>query len=132
MGDSAGSGGFRRVSVVLDAPLAPTHVPRLWEQIEALLDDGLPALIECNVAAIERPDAQMIETLARLQLAAQRAGCRILLRHACGELRGLLELMGLTEVVPCSGSGLEPGRETEHREPPGRIEEERDPGDPVA
>ena len=120
------------MSVVLDGPLTPDDVPRLWERIEALLDDGLPAVIECNVAAVEGPDARMIETLARLQLAARRAGCRILLRHARGELRGLIELMGLTEVVPCSGSGFEPGRETEQREPPGRIEEERDPGDPVA
>ena len=131
MGDPAGSGGFRRVSVVLGGPLAPHDVSRLWERIEALLR-GSPAVIECNVAAVECPDARMIETLARLQLAARRAGCRILLRHACGELRGLLELMGLSDAVPCSDSDLEPGRETEHREPPGRIEEERDPGDPVA
>ena len=119
------------MSVVLAEPLAPDDVPRLWERVEALLR-GSPAVIECNVAAVECPDARMIETLARLQLAARRAGCRILLRHACDELRGLLELMGLSDAVPCSGSDLEPGRETEHREPPGGVEEERDPLDPIA
>lgn len=131
MGDPAEPSGSRRVSVVLGGPLAPAHVPRLWERVQAVVD-GPPALVECDVTAIRRPDVEVVEMLARLQLAARRAGCRILLRHACGELRGLLQLMGLSQVVPCSGSDLEPGRETEQGEPPGGVEEERDPVDPIA
>jgi ABC-type transporter Mla MlaB component len=129
VGDPSRSRAWRRVSIVLDGPLAPALVPSLWERVETLLD-GSPALVECDVAAVERPDARMIEALARLQLAARRSGCWLLIRHACGDLRGLLELMGLSDVVPCSGSDLKPRREAEQREPPGGVEEERDPLDP--
>jgi ABC-type transporter Mla MlaB component len=119
------------IDVVIGGPLPPEHVPRLWERVRAILE-GATAVVVCDVAAIDRPDAETVEVLARLQLAARRSGCRVRLRHACGELRDLLELMGLSEVVPCSGSDLEPGRQVEEGEPPGGVEEERDPVDPVA
>jgi ABC-type transporter Mla MlaB component len=138
LGDPGGSWGSRgprsplaSIDVVIGGPLAPVHVPRLWERVRAILE-GAPAVVECDVGAIDRPDAETVEVLARLQLAARRSGCRVRLHHACGELRDLLELMGLSEVVPCSSSDLEPGREAEHREPPRRVQEERDPVDPVA
>jgi ABC-type transporter Mla MlaB component len=119
------------IEVVLGGPLPPEHVPRLWEQVGAILE-GAAAEVVCDVAAIDRPDAETVEALARLQLAARRSGCRVRLRHACGELRALLELTGLSEVVPCSGSELEPRRQAEQGEPPRGVEEEGDPIDPVA
>ncbi len=138
MGDLGGSWGsrsprspFDSIDVVIGGPLAPVHVPRLWERVRAILE-GAPALVECDVGAIDRPDAETVEVLARLQLAARRSGCRVRLHHACGELRDLLELMGLSEVVPCSGSDLESRREIEQREPPRGVEEEGDPPDPIA
>jgi ABC-type transporter Mla MlaB component len=118
------------IDVVIGGPLPPEHVPRLWERVRAILE-GATAVVVCDVAALDRPDAATVEALARLQLAARRSGCRVRLRHACGALRDLLELMGLSEVVPCSGSDLEPGRQVEEGEPPGGVEEERDPIDPV-
>jgi ABC-type transporter Mla MlaB component len=119
------------IDVVIGGPLAPTHVPRLWERVHAVLEGG-PAVVECDVGAIDRPDAETVEVLARLQLYARRSGCRVRIRNACGELRDLLELVGLSEVVPCSSSDLEPGRKVEQREPPRRVQEERDPVDPIA
>jgi ABC-type transporter Mla MlaB component len=121
--------GLGRVSIVLGGPLAPAQVPTLWERVKTLVE-GRPALVECDVAAIRRADAEVVEALCRLQVAARRAGCRIVLRHPHGELRDLLELMGLSEVVPC-GSDLETRREPEQREPPPGIEEKRDAGDPI-
>jgi ABC-type transporter Mla MlaB component len=129
VGGPEGSRGSR-VSVVLSGPLAPAHVPKLWERVEALTEG--PALVECDVAAIRRPNAEVLEMLARFVLAARRAGCRVLLIHACGRLRGLLRFTGLSQVIPCSGSDLEPGREAEQREPALGVEEERDPVDPIA
>jgi STAS domain len=87
-------------------------------------------MVTCDVTALSGPDAVTVEALARLQLLARRSGCRVRLRHARIELRDLLELMGLSEVLPCS-SDLEPGREVEEREPPGGVQEERDPLDPI-
>jgi ABC-type transporter Mla MlaB component len=120
------------IDVVIGGRFGPADVPRLWDRVRARLAGRTTVVVTCDVAELDRPDAATVEALARLQLAARRSGCRVRLRHACGELRDLLELMGLSEVVPCSGSDLEPGREVEQGEPPGGVEEERDPVDPVA
>jgi ABC-type transporter Mla MlaB component len=41
----------------------------------------------------------IVDQLARLQLEAQRLGCSIRVRNACAELRELIELSGLDDVV---------------------------------
>jgi hypothetical protein len=46
-----------------------------------------------------RPDMAVIDELARLQLAARRAGCEIRLRDARGFLWQLIHLAGLADVV---------------------------------
>ena len=82
------------------------------------------------------PDCRTVEALARLQLAARRGGRQLVLHGPCPELRELVELCGLSEVLPCAdaaaGSGVEAVGQAEEREPARRVEEERDPGDPIA
>jgi ABC-type transporter Mla MlaB component len=81
-----------------------------------------------------RPDLALVEELARLQLEARRVGCSIRLRDACTELVELLDLVGLSDVVPVvapAGLRIEAGGEAEGREKVG-VEEVVDPGDPVA
>ena len=56
------------------------------------LDDGVPRGVE--------PDAVTVDALARLQLAARRRRCRILLRNASVELKELVRFMGLEDVLP--------------------------------
>jgi hypothetical protein len=60
----------------------------------------------------------------------------LVLHGTCRELRELVELCGLSEALPCAddaaGSGVQTVRQAEEREPAGRVEEERDPGDPTA
>jgi ABC-type transporter Mla MlaB component len=55
-------------------------------------------------------DAVTVDALARLQLAASRSGCQVLLRGACSELRELLAFMGLCERLPDEPLGLEARR----------------------
>ncbi|MGH3550733.1 MAG: hypothetical protein ACRDQU_21955, partial [Pseudonocardiaceae bacterium] len=75
-----------------------------------------------------RPDLAVVEEAARLQIAARRLGCSIQLRGMCTELRELLALLGLTEVV----TGLrQVSGQAEGREQAG-IEEVVMPDDPVA
>jgi hypothetical protein len=84
------------------------------------------------------PDLEVVDELAWLQLAARRLGCSIRLRRACPELWGLLELVGLAEVVPGVGLGLETGAavgleaggEAEDGEQVG-VEEMVEPDDPL-
>jgi len=98
------------------------------ERVEGLL----PMLLD--VSKISDPDCSTVEMLARMQLAARRGGRMIELRGASSELRELLVLSGLSNVLPCRqiGSGLEVVREAEEREPAGGVEEEGDPADPIA
>jgi len=46
-----------------------------------------------------RPDLALVDGLARLQLSALRIGCSVRLRGACPELRGLLDLVGLDDLL---------------------------------
>jgi ABC-type transporter Mla MlaB component len=46
-----------------------------------------------------RPDLSVVDGLARLQLAARRAGYSIRLRGAPSQLRELIELAGLSGIV---------------------------------
>jgi hypothetical protein len=71
-------------------------------------------------------DLEVVDALARLQLAARRAGRSIRLVHPSQELRDLLDFAGLADVVP---SALEPVGETESGEELW-IKEVVEPGDP--
>src|SRR5690242_21808577 len=70
------------------------------------------------------PDLALVESLARMQLRARRRGERVRLRNVSEDLRGLLELVGLTEVL-----AVEPEREPELREQL-RVDEVMQPRDP--
>ena len=121
------------IEVFIRDAIAPSDIPAVWSHVLALLDDGEFEIVVCDVAALVDPDVVTVEALARLQLTARRCGRRVRFRHACGELRGLLTLLGLSDVLSLSpGSALQPGREAEEREPASGVQEEADPGDPVA
>jgi ABC-type transporter Mla MlaB component len=114
-------------------PMPSRDVVVACDQARTRLDESGDELVPCDVRSVTEPDAATIDALVRLQLSARRRGRRIGLRDASPELRDLLALMGLSEVVPCvAGSGLEPVGEAEEREPTRRVEEEGDPGDPIA
>ena len=70
-----------------------------------------------------RPDLALVDALARLQLDARRRGGRLRLRNATEELRGLLELVGLADVL-----AVEPRRQPELGEELG-VEEVMQPRD---
>ena len=71
-----------------------------------------------------RPDLALVESLARVQLRARRRGERVRLRNVSDELHGLLELVGLTDVL-----AVEAERKPELREEL-RADEVVQPGDP--
>jgi hypothetical protein len=74
-------------------------------------DDGCPPsaivvivqgdaeLTSWPLAGSERPDLTVVDQLARLQLAARRAGCTVRLRDAVPALVGLLDLVGLSRTL---------------------------------
>jgi hypothetical protein len=122
------------VVVSIEGWIARAGIPGLCDRVRSVLEtSGCGELVICDVAGIAEPDAVIVEALARVQLTARRIGRRIWLRHACGELTDLVALMGLAEVLPVvAGLLVEAGGQAEEREERLRVEEERDPAEPIA
>ncbi len=103
---------------------------------------GAPALVVvfggvevavCPVGDLDHPELSAVDVLARMQLEAKRLGGAVYVRNASCELRGLLELVGLSDVLldgghGCRGLPLQAGREAEGGEQLG-VEEVVQPGD---
>jgi ABC-type transporter Mla MlaB component len=122
-----------RIVFVFSGPIARADVPGLCERVRRLLEGSDAELVFCDVGALVEPDAGTVDVLARLQLTARRLARRVRLLDACGDLRDLLALMGLTDIVPiCEELPLESRGQVEEREPARGIEEKGDPADPIA
>jgi anti-anti-sigma regulatory factor len=109
--------------IVLAGPVARDEVPRLSEDVRARLEATGVGVVVCDVAGLGPPGLTTVDVLARLQLAARRAGGRIRLRDPDPALRALLGLVGLSFEVE---------GQSEEREPALRVEEAVEPGDPAA
>ena len=65
-----------------------------------------PVVVDCRALAA---DLEAIERLARLVVAVRRDGRTIRLWAATPELRALLGLCGLADVMPAAGARVEAG-----------------------
>lgn len=89
------------VALAIRGPITRADLPGLCERVRTIL--GEPgSIVRCDVSDVE-PDAVCVDALARLQLAAHRRGCCVRLENASRELLALVELMGLTHVLPAEG-----------------------------
>ena len=116
------------VTWVLRQPVSRADLPRLCDQLRVLIEGSAATLVVCDVSEFADPDLVVVETLARLQLAARRAGAQVELARAGPRLRLLLALLGLRAAVPFVG---EPVGQPEEWEQAGGVEEVVDPGDPA-
>ena len=89
----------RTIAFAVRGPIARSDLPGLCDRVCALFARGRPELALCDVSGVD-PDAVTVDALARLQLAARRAGCQVRLRRASDELLELVGFMGLTDVLP--------------------------------
>lgn len=90
----------------------------------------MTSLVEV-IVDLDGADLAIVDALARLQLAARRTGASVRLRGASPRLTEVLELAGLSDVLPCSGmSGAEVGGQAEALEEP-RVQEVVDVRDPA-
>jgi ABC-type transporter Mla MlaB component len=88
----------------VEGAITPDDIPVLCERLRGLMGRPGVTTVVCDMQRLEAADGVAIEALARLQLAARRRGCRVVLRNASTDLLGLLVLAGLSEAMP-----LEPG-----------------------
>jgi len=106
----------REIVVVVDGSLGPAQVAVLCEHVALRLADPAVERVACDAAAIDRPDLQAIDALARLALAARRSGASVQVRQAGTDLRAWLAFVGLAEILPCDpapaprDAGVRPGR----------------------
>jgi ABC-type transporter Mla MlaB component len=116
--------------LVIGDQISPAAMAGLCERVRGLLQGGTQ-LIVCDVTGLA-PDAATIDALARVQLTARRLGGRIRLRNACIELRELVALTGLSDVLPlCAPLRLEPRGKAEEGEQTRGVQEETDADDPA-
>jgi hypothetical protein len=68
--------------------------------VRSLVLDGRARVVTCDVTHLGGSAAEVVDTLARLQLVALRCGGEIRLRGAPPSLVTLLDLVGLAEALP--------------------------------
>lgn len=67
--------------------------------------DGNPAIeLVCDVGSVDAPSLETVSALARLQAQARALGCPFHVVHASPRLLELIELAGLSEVLPVLSS----------------------------
>jgi hypothetical protein len=113
------------ISYVIGATVTRADIPDLCADLAERLRAGGGDVVVCDVGAA-RPDMVTVEALARLRLTAQRSGWRLVVSGAGPDLRGLVVLLGLADVLPQSG------RQPVQREEPLGVEEVVDRRDPIA
>ncbi|MEU7055359.1 STAS domain-containing protein [Streptomyces sp. NPDC046197] len=106
--------------LALLGPVTRDEVARLCDQVRRLLQATGAGVVVCDVGGLGPPGLGAVDLLARLQLAARRAGGRIRLRDPDPALPALLDLVGL----PVEMEG-----QPEQREPALGVEEAVEPGD---
>jgi hypothetical protein len=97
----------------------PTGTPMAL--VVAVRDDGTETVLGRVVE--HKLDLALVDALLRLELAARRRGWHVCVRAPSDELRGLLDLVGVSEVLR-----VEPRRQSELREQLG-VQEVVQPGD---
>ena len=81
-------------------------------------------ILDC--ARLSEPDAGTIDEIARCLLAAKRKGLEMRLENTSDSLLELIDFCGLAERLR-----VESWWQAEQGEQPGRVEKERDVGDPT-
>ena len=106
--------------LVLPGPVTRDQVPGLCDDVRARLAAIGAGVVVCDVAGLGPPGLATVDALARMQLAARRAGGRVRLRAPAPSLLLLLDLVGLRFEVE---------GEAEEREPALGVQEAVEPGD---
>jgi len=86
------------VVFAIRGPIARSDLPGLCDRVCAILARHEGSVLVCDVHGVGN-DAVTVDALARLQFAAKRRRCRIVLRHASDELLELVAFMGLDAVL---------------------------------
>jgi anti-anti-sigma factor len=85
--------------LVFNGRIEHAEIPLICKWAGPLLADRHAGLLVCDVSDVVHPDAVTLDALARLQLTAKRMGHKVVIRHASHQLKDLLDITGLKDVV---------------------------------
>lgn len=89
----------------MTGPIARSDLDGLSLRVCGFFSRCVGSTVRCDVSRV-RADAVTVEALSRLQWVAKKYGCRVVLHGADRDLRSLVALMGLADVlVHESGAG---------------------------
>ena len=89
---------LRMLEIAVHGPIARSDLAGLRDRLCGLLAASEADVVLCDVKDVDT-DAETVDALARLQLAARRHGCSVLLRNASPALLELVAFMGLEDVL---------------------------------
>ncbi|GHE45380.1 hypothetical protein GCM10018785_13870 [Streptomyces longispororuber] len=108
--------------MVLTGPVRQEDIPALCAELDRVARPGQGPVV-CDLRGVTTADLATVDAVARLRLAARRAGVGLRLRGPTPALWALLGLVGLAELC------VEVERHPEEREPPLGVEEAVESGD---
>ncbi|HEX5368661.1 MAG TPA: STAS domain-containing protein [Dehalococcoidia bacterium] len=119
------------IVLTLNGVLDRSAVASLCDRLDGRLSRAdATRFVICDVASLP-VDLGSIGALARLRLTALRHGVCLCLRNGGQNLRDLIELAGLSEVlIEETALSVELQGQAEQREQPRGVEEERNAADP--
>ena len=92
------TGATRAVSLAITGPIRRSDLDGLSLRVCGFFSRCIGSTVPCDVSGVPA-DAVTVDALARLQWVAKKYDCRVVLRDADPELRGLVALMGLSHVL---------------------------------
>jgi anti-anti-sigma regulatory factor len=92
----------RTVVVAIGGHIEPGNVTALCDRIVAILDTGDARTLICDVGCLLRPNAAVVDLLARLRVVTRRLDLDMRVTSPSPYLQELLELCGLSDVLSSS------------------------------
>jgi len=94
--------GAPTIVVAIGGHIGRGDVTALCDRIEAILETGDATTLICDVGLLVRPNAAVVDLLARLTVVTRRLGREMRVANASTYLQELLELCGLSDVLSSS------------------------------
>ena len=119
--------GDQCIVLRLNGSLSDEELSALCRRVDTLIRLGCGCganhRLVCDLTGLDSVDLGLVDQMARLRLAARRAGGVVTFQHAGAALRGLLALIGLEDLLLAeqdrNSASVECQRQPEHREQPG-------------
>jgi ABC-type transporter Mla MlaB component len=90
--------------IVLRGCIERCDLDLVCERAGELMSASDGSVVVCEVGGLERSDIVAVDAIARVQVIARRLGRELRLKNATIELRDLIGLAGLDDVVALEGN----------------------------